>query len=72
MPANNLPPEDTEAILCRNLGFSRILERPRTVPPHPRQGGSHGYPVCMREEQLALAAAEQPTTVSARSLKKWL
>ena len=71
MPANNLPPEDTEAILRRNLGFSRILERPRTVPPHPRRGGSRGYPVCMREEQLALAAAGQPTTVCARTIQRW-
>jgi hypothetical protein len=54
MPANNVPPEDAEALLRRNLGFSRILERPRTIPPHPNRAGSRGYPVYFREEQLVL------------------
>jgi transposase len=71
MPANNVPPEDAEALLRRNLGFSRILERPRTIPPHPNRAGSRGYPVYFREEQLVLAAAGLPTTVSASSIRRW-
>ena len=71
MPTNNVPPEETEALMRRNLGFSRILQRDRTIPSHPRQGGSRGYPVCMREDQLAHHAAGEPTTVSASSIRRW-
>ena len=70
MPTNNVPPKETEALMRRNLGFSRILERPRTIPPHPNRAGSRGYPVYFREEQLVLAAAGLPTTVSASSIRR--
>jgi hypothetical protein len=71
MTANNQPAEETEAILCRKLGLDRILQRDRSVLPHPRHGGSRGYPVCFRQEQLALAAAGLPTIVCARSIRRW-
>jgi hypothetical protein len=32
-PTSNLPPEEAIALMQRNLGFSHILQRERTVPP---------------------------------------
>ena len=44
-------PADLEAKARAELGFSRQLEKPRRVAPHPFLGGT-GYPVWYREQQL--------------------
>ena len=71
MTANNQPAEEIEAILRRNFGLDRILQRDRSVPPHPRHGGSRGYPVCFRQEQFARTTAGLPTIVCAPSIRRW-
>ncbi len=45
-------PADVMAQARAELGLSRELAQPRRVEPHPRRGGSSGYPVWSREEQL--------------------
>ena len=62
---------DLEAWACAELGFSRQLEQPRLVAPHPFLGGSSGYPVWHREEQLERCVAGEVTDVSERSLFRW-
>jgi hypothetical protein len=62
---------DLEAKDCAELGFSRQLEQPRQVAPHPSLGGSSGYPVWHREEQLEKWNAGKVTDVSERSLFRW-
>ena len=52
MPAD---PADLAAKVRRDLGLTRQLEQPRLVLSHPSRGGSRGYDVWYREEQLALA-----------------
>ena len=44
-------PADLEAKARAELGFSRQLEQPRRVAPHPFLGGT-GYTVWYREQQL--------------------
>jgi hypothetical protein len=47
-----------------DMGLSRQLQQTRRVLPHPREGGSSGYPVWFREEQLEKWYAErQPTSL---------
>jgi hypothetical protein len=64
-------PVDLEARAHAELGFSRQLEQPRLVAPHPFLGGSSGYPVWHREEQLERCVAGEVTDVSERSLFRW-
>jgi hypothetical protein len=64
-------PTDLEAKACAELGFTRQLEQPRQVAPHPSLGGSSGYPVWHREEQLETWNAGEETDVSKRSLFRW-
>jgi hypothetical protein len=56
--------------LC-GAGFSRQLEQPWQVSPHPSLGGSSGYPVWHCEEQLERWDASEVTDVSERSLFRW-
>jgi hypothetical protein len=63
-----MDPADLEARPRAELGFSRQLEQPRRVAPHPSLGGSSGYPVWHREEQLERWDAGEVTDVSERSL----
>jgi hypothetical protein len=64
-------PADLEAKAHAEPGFSRQLEQPRQVAPHPSLGGSSGYPVWHREEQLEKWNAGKVTDVSKRSLFRW-
>jgi hypothetical protein len=64
-------PADLEAWACAELGFSRQLKQPRQVAPHPSLGGSSGYPVWHREEQLERWDAGEVTDVSEWSLFHW-
>ena len=53
MPAlGAVDPADLRAQARAELGLSRELAQPRRVKPHPCEGGSSGYPVWSREEQL--------------------
>jgi hypothetical protein len=45
MPAlGAVDPADLRAQARAELGLSRELAQPRRVKPHPREGGSSGYP----------------------------
>ena len=45
MPAlGAVDPADLRAQAHAELGLSRKLAQPRHVEPHPRRGGSSGYP----------------------------
>ena len=52
-------------------GLSRQLQQTRRELPHPRDGGSSGYPVWFRNAQLAKWHAREATKVSAASLYRW-
>ena len=41
------------------------------MKPHPREGGSSGYPVWSREEQLEKWNAGEETAASEASLYRW-
>jgi hypothetical protein len=45
-------PADLEAQARAELGFSRRLEQHRRIMPYPGFGGTGGYPVWYREQQL--------------------
>jgi hypothetical protein len=45
-------PADLEAQARAELGFSRRLEQPQRISPYPGIGGSGGYAVWYREQQL--------------------
>jgi hypothetical protein len=64
-------PADLEAKARAELGFSRQLEQPWRVAPHPFLGGSSGYLVWHHEEQLERWNAGEVTEVSERSLFHW-
>ncbi len=63
-----MDPTDLEAKACVELGFSRQLKQPRQIALHPSLGGSSGYPIWHREEQLEKWNAGEVTDVSERSL----
>ena len=64
-------PADLQAHARAQLGLSRELEQARRVTPHPSHGGSGGYDVWFREEQLARAQAGEDVDVSLSSLRRW-
>jgi hypothetical protein len=72
MPALGVTdPAHLEARACVELDFFRQLEQPQRVAPHPSLGGSSGYHVWHREEQLERWDAGEVTDVSERSLFHW-
>ena len=64
-------PADLEAQARAELGFSRRLEQPRRISPYPGFGGSGGYPVWYREQQLQRFNAGEAIDVSRRSIYRW-
>ncbi len=56
---------------CAELGLLHELAQPWHVEPHPRQGGSSGYPIWSREEQLKKWNAGEETVASQASLYCW-
>jgi hypothetical protein len=54
--ANNNP-EDERAHARSEMGLTRELEQERSQLPHPAKGGTRGYPVWYRMEELAKHAA---------------
>ena len=61
-------PADLVAQAGAETGLSRQLQQTRRVMPHPSRGGSSGYPVWFREEQLEKWYAGEATDVSLASL----
>ncbi len=61
-------PADLEAQACAELGFSRRLEQPRRISPYPGNGGSGGYAVWYRKQQLQRFNAGEAIDVSCRSI----
>ena len=64
-------PTDVRAQACAELGLLRELAQPRRVEPHPRRGGSSGYLVWSREEQLEKWNAGEESVTSQASLYRW-
>ena len=56
-----LDPANLRAQARAELGLSRELVQPWHVEPHPHGGGSSGYPVWNREEQLVCDVARRAT-----------
>jgi hypothetical protein len=61
-------PADLEAQARAELGFSRRLEQPRRILPYPGRGGSGGYAMWYREQQLQRFKASEAIDVSQRSI----
>ncbi len=57
-------PADVRAQACAELGLLCELAQPRHIELHPHQGGSSGYPVWSREEQLEKWNAGEETVAS--------
>ena len=55
----------------RKEGLPRMLQVLRTPVPHPRGGGTRGYSVAMRENQLWADAHGFQITASRRSIQRW-
>jgi hypothetical protein len=64
-------PTDQEAQARAELGFSPRLKQPRRISPYPGFGGSGGYPVWYREQQLQRFNAGEAIDVSRRSIYQW-
>ena len=65
-------PADLEAQARAELGFSQWLEQPpRRILPYPGFGGSGGYPVWYREQQLQRFNAREAIDISCRSIYRW-
>jgi hypothetical protein len=64
-------PADLSAQARAELGLMRQLEQHRRVSPPPSNGGSAGYPVWYRHEQLQKWNEGEPTDVSQASLYRW-
>ena len=57
-------PTDLEAQDSAELGFSRQLEQPQQIAPHPSLGGRGGYAVWYRQHQLQRFNAGEAVDVS--------
>ena len=55
----------------RRAGLFRRLGITRTPKPHPRMGGTRGYPVEMRESELWSHGHGLPLVASRRSIQRW-
>ena len=64
-------PVDEVAKIRANAGLSRLAQQERAERPHPSKGGSEGYPVFSREQELERKAADLPTSASKASLSRW-
>ena len=64
-------PADIHAQARRELGLTRQVEQTRRVAPHPRGGGSTGYPTWFRLEEIQRHLNHEPTTASAASISRW-
>ena len=67
----NNDPADRRANTRRCLGLDREEQVTRASLPHPSHGGSRGYPVWFRREQLQKRANGEETEVSEISVDRW-
>ena len=67
----NNDPADKEADVRREVGLSRVTGTTRAVIPHPSVGGTRGYPVWHRLQDLERAAEGLPTDASPSSHWRW-
>lgn len=66
-----MPPEDDRAKARASLGLGRELAVQRSSNPVPSRGGSRGYDIHYRQNQLALHAIGLPTEASLSSISRW-
>ncbi len=66
-----MDPTNLEAQARAELGFSWRLKQPRHILPYPGLGGSGGYPVWYREQQLQRFNASEAIDVSLASIHRW-
>jgi len=64
-------PADMMAQGRRDLGLTQQLEQQRRVGPNPSNGGSTGYPVWFRLQQLQNNQNNENVKVSASSIYRW-
>jgi hypothetical protein len=68
----HVPTPDEVALARRNVGLARQLEEPRGAgDPHPSRGGTRGYPLWMRGQEIVKAANNQQTFASRSSIWRW-
>ena len=48
----------------RRIGWHQTLQLPRLERPHPRRGGTRGYPVVMRRSEMISFQLGYPTVAS--------
>ena len=61
-------PADFVAKVRADLGFSWQLGHTRRIAPHPSRGGSSGYPVWYRQQQLTRFRAGMQIDVSVSTI----
>jgi transposase len=64
-------PADLLAQARRELGLTRQLKVIRREEPHPSRGGSRGYPMYQRLDELERWENNERTTASRASLYRW-
>jgi hypothetical protein len=65
-------PANARAEARSKQGLSRELQQNRTdLPADPSKGGSRGYPVWARQDDLQQLQTGLPTRASASSLRRW-
>ena len=64
-------PRRVQEMERRRAGLFRRLGISRTPKPHPRIGGSRGYPLEMRESEIWSRQQGLPTVASRRSIQRW-
>ena len=67
----NNDPANLRANTCRRLGLDREEQVSRASLPHPSLGGSRGYPVWFRREELQKRANGEITEVPEITLDRW-
>ena len=67
----NDDPADHVAKERRTVGMNRVTEVTRGSLPHPARGGTRGYPVWHRIQDLLRAAQNLPTDASPASHSRW-
>jgi hypothetical protein len=63
--------EDQQAKLRHDMGLNKALEVDRTAKPNPANGGSSGYDVWFREQQVAKFNNGQPIDVAVATIYRW-
>ena len=57
----------------RRMGLNRpVREVTRTTKPHPSRGGSNGYDIHFRQDQIEKYQNQENTIASGRSCRRWI